>query len=251
MALNIGQKRNVDYDSSSFANSLLGQTSWSNEIHSRNPFQEGDFFEDSGFIFNQTFSPSQVYYFVLTLPKQSSEIVFDIRLQKDNDCGAEDPYQIIKSGCILNKSLNQSDEEKNKNYFDFVFTPDRNVYNRLVCCIKRQANDVLRRDSWYEDVYYPRKIIPDGEENPSYAFYSLNNLRSDGNYWKKIGVQTRPGSLIVINKQPIRIGRSGIYELNNGTKITNFMITSGLDTNSEADPFLVDYVYEQSSGNGG
>ena len=56
-----------------------------------------------------------------------------------------------------------------------------------------------------------------------------------------MGVQARPGTLIVVNKEPIRIGRSGIYELNNGTKITSFMLTPSDNTE---DSFLVDYIYE-------
>jgi len=64
---------------------------------------------------------------------------------------------------------------------------------------------------------------------------------TDG-YWKKVGVQSRPGSLVVINKEPIRLGRSGIYELNNGTKITSFMIVPDTRGYGHLDPFLVDYI---------
>lgn len=42
--------------------------------------------------------------------------------------------------------------------------------------------------------------------------------------WLKLGYQSIPGSLIVINQQLIRVGRSG--ELNNGMKIKSFMIAS-------------------------
>jgi len=63
--------------------------------------------------------------------------------------------------------------------------------------------------------------------------------------WLKIGYQCRPGSLIVVNKEPIRVGRSGIYEINNGTIIDSFMIASpGGSDNSKIDAFLLDYAYK-------
>ena len=67
--------------------------------------------------------------------------------------------------------------------------------------------------------------------------------------WLKIGFQSRPGVLVVINQQPIRVGRSGIYQINNGTPITSFMITApGGADNSKIDAFLLDYAYN-SGGN--
>ncbi len=65
--------------------------------------------------------------------------------------------------------------------------------------------------------------------------------------WLKLGYQSIPGSLIVINQQPIRLGRSGIFELNNGMKIESFMIASpgGAKTgNANIDAFLLDYDYQ-------
>ena len=64
--------------------------------------------------------------------------------------------------------------------------------------------------------------------------------------WLKLSYQSRPGSLIVINQQPIRVGRSGIFKLNNGMKIKSFMIASpggALAGNSNVDAFLLDYAY--------
>ena len=76
---------------------------------------------------------------------------------------------------------------------------------------------------------------------------SLVNLVNKNDGWLKIGYQSRPGSLIVVNQQPIIVGRSGIYELNNGTKINSFMIACpNGSTASNMDAFLLDYAYEQS-----
>lgn len=43
----------------------------------------------------------------------------------------------------------------------------------------------------------------------------------------KIGIQTQPGSLLCVNGAQIRVGRSGIYEINNGVNITFFGIAHG------------------------
>ena len=65
--------------------------------------------------------------------------------------------------------------------------------------------------------------------------------------WLKLGYQSILGSLIVINQQPIRVGRSGIFKLNNGMKIKSFMIASSggaLAGNANIDAFLLDYAYQ-------
>ena len=64
---------------------------------------------------------------------------------------------------------------------------------------------------------------------------------SQSNTWLKLGYQSIPGSLIVINQQPIRVGRSGIFKLNNRMKIKSFMIASpggALAGNTNIDAFL-------------
>lgn len=75
--------------------------------------------------------------------------------------------------------------------------------------------------------------------------YKVNNLVSNLNAIK-IGVQTEPGRLIIINKQPIRVGRSGIYEINNGlVTVKYFSIIPELDEEGDAEappPFILDYV---------
>ena len=63
---------------------------------------------------------------------------------------------------------------------------------------------------------------------------------------KKIGVQTRPGSLICINKEAIRVGRSGVYEMNNDVPIS-FVGMAG-PNGSDAkniNNFILDYAWNQ------
>ena len=72
-------------------------------------------------------------------------------------------------------------------------------------------------------------------------FQQLNNINKNNNKWKRIGFQSRPGSKIVINKVPITVGRSGIFELNVGIDITEFMVVE--NSAGQIDPFILDYTY--------
>ena len=80
--------------------------------------------------------------------------------------------------------------------------------------------------------------------------YKVNNLVPNLDAIK-IGVQTEPGRLIIINKQPIRVGRSGIYEINNGLiKVKYFSIIPELKANGDvkpSPPFILDYVNIRNS----
>ena len=70
----------------------------------------------------------------------------------------------------------------------------------------------------------------------------LSNIKpTTEKVWKRIGFQSRPGSKIVINKVPITVGRSGIFELNVGVDITEFMVVE--NSAGQIDPFILDYTY--------
>lgn len=260
MALQIGQKRNIDYGVDSFSSPVTVNASTA--IQTGNIFGQDQvwgtnnqsFFYDCGLIPLNNFDTTKVYYLRLKLPRQQKEMAFNIKLQTNDQSSynAKYTYQILKN-CVLNAKVvdeeNPDSPAGKYNYYDLIFVPNRNSYNRLVFCIVREASDILEG---------PRSI--EGFLDAStYSLQTLNNLvnSSQQKYWKKMGIQARPGSLIVVNKEPIRIGRSGIYELNNGTKITNLMIASGWiqdeagnTINTNVDPFLVDYVYQKNENGG-
>ena len=132
---------------------------------------------------------------------------------------------------------------------------DRNSLNRLN--ITKTTTTAIGSSQIIESTTEGRRIIwnqveelADGE-SPSLwktgitgQISILNDLVPSSTSWLKIGYQSRPGNLIVVNRQPIRVGRSGIFELNNGIEIKNFMITSPLGFRTQKiDPFLLDYAY--------
>ncbi len=71
-------------------------------------------------------------------------------------------------------------------------------------------------------------------------FCRLETIVPNGQKWLKFGYQSRPGNLIIVNGEPITVGRSGIYEIDNGTNIESFMLAA---PNKKIDAFLLDYAY--------
>lgn len=54
----------------------------------------------------------------------------------------------------------------------------------------------------------------------------------------KVGIQTTPGNTIVINGVEIRIGRTGIYELDERVTVKSLIFPNGADECT-----IVDFVY--------
>ena len=116
--------------------------------------------------------------------------------------------------------------------FEIVFTPNA-TYNYLCFRLKKTA---------YDYIYSPRTDrlsastidLADGGD-----ICTINNILP--RTAKKIGVQSRPGTLLCVNREDIRIGRSGLFEVNNGIPITFLSI---LTPNNNIHEFTVDYTYD-------
>ena len=117
------------------------------------------------------------------------------------------------------------------------------------------TNDLLINTKGRRIIWDQSERIIENEENSSEwvktgitgelsILQDLVPTSKNSSRWLKLGYQSRPGNLIVVNREPIRVGRSGIFELNNGTEITNFMVTAPLGYETDKiDPFLLDYAY--------
>lgn len=166
------------------------------------------------------------------------------------NCG----FQFTKEGSESHEVI--ADPEPEYITFSYVFKPMKSDYNTILLKLNRIGYDVLVEPrNWLLQT----TTVTDESMNESITFYSnikclspdgqiskLNNIIPQNRTpWKKMGYQSRPGSLIVINDEPIRVGRSGIYELNNGMDIVSFMIANPNGSNiKNIDAFLLDYVYE-------
>lgn len=182
------------------------------------------------------------------------------------------PPQIIGT-CNVPTSYRNDNNNPEFSSYSFVFTPSK-TFNRLGFRIGRVSFDAIQRKdfnnprNWLLDnteiispgykrdddnigesitISGPRIIWTDGSQQGQLRadLCVLKNLVTEKGGWLKFGYQSRPGSLIIVNGEPIRVGRSGIYEINNGTIIQSFMVASpgGWD-NSKIDAFLLDYAYK-------
>lgn len=167
-----------------------------------------------------------------------NRISFDVTLRSGIQLQHQETEENIGNG--ITRITPDGIEEDRYSVFSYVFTPTAN-FNYIVLKINRQAFDVFNMDKINNDPPMPREnwlVNNIGQVN----LYELKNIIGENQpSWLKFGYQGRPGSLIVVNKEPIRIGRSGIYEINNGTQITSFMLAA---PNNNIEAFLLDYAYE-------
>ena len=73
----------------------------------------------------------------------------------------------------------------------------------------------------------------------------LKSSYNDLEYLTKIGIQGPPSLLMCINREQIRIGKTGIYEINNGINITSISFVPKTSTLSSdgLDYFIMDFEY--------
>lgn len=201
----------------------------------------------------------------------ADDLTIDLILKNDTDEEKDEslypPERIATFLVPHTKEMNETDEAEQYISFSYVFTPTKN-FNTLGFRVYRVAYDILSENKARNWLTVPPQeadvsiIIGQdskidsirGEEirteGPRISYTGddgevceLRNIMEEKE-WLKFGYQSRPGGLIVVNKEPIRIGRSGIYEINNGTKITSFMIANPGGSNaSKIDAFLLDYAY--------
>lgn len=112
--------------------------------------------------------------------------------------------------------------------FQAVFTPN-GTYTTLCWQLTRTAADYSGDDQRRTNITLKQfKILNN----------FINNNDISASMLKKIGIQGPPSMLMCINGEQIRIGKSGIYEINNGINITFISFIP-----KESDYFIFDYEY--------
>lgn len=129
--------------------------------------------------------------------------------------------------------------------FEMIISPN-NKYDQIQFILNREGVDYnigprLANPSELEE-YYGR-VIKFEMDNLSLIYNIMDALKSsidNKGRLKQIGVQGPAGLLMNINGESIRIGRTGIYEINNGVTISSigFIIEEG-----NTDNFILDYQY--------
>lgn len=157
------------------------------------------------------------------------------RLSMDNYAPAAEYYQILLDNYQA-KIDNETGRETNitapYQTVELVFTPFK-TSQYLVFQLRRVA---------YDYTIAPRIVAIEeqsiaGSEKRDVAIVANILPRSQVN---KIGIQSRPGSLVLVNREPMRIGKSGTLEINNGIPITSFGMIA---PNNDINEFILDYTY--------
>lgn len=153
-------------------------------------------------------------------------------------------YQIIESNIQVDPYIQNFNTPQFS--FETIFTPN-DSYKYLVFILSRVQYDYVGDPDIDELFPGPRDDINSSTIDlvNKGDLCTVNNILPYGrDYVDKIGIQSRPGSLLCINKEAIRIGRSGTYEVNNGVPITfvGFVGPNGHNA-TNIDKFIFDYAW--------
>lgn len=179
---------------------------------------------------DSTRTKSRSYYLKYKVYKQSEEQVITLRLF--NTDKSTDNIQALETITVP-----QGNEDEFFS-FDLVISPNAD-YNQIQFILNRQSIDMQENpDGTYGrttkiEVEYYEEII---NVIDTYLAGPTNNA----GILKQIGVQGPPGMLMCIQGEAIRVGRSGIYEINNGVVISFLGFVVHKD---EPNYFFLDYQY--------
>lgn len=181
------------------------------------------------------FTSLQYYYLKFKIQtRDDSSQIFYLKLQNVSDDSRVEKEQFIKTFTVPQDISSQNNNENhftgNFVLFEVVIAPNSS-YNQLNWEMQRTNLDYT--------------IITEGDINGRIANIEIesfgiitNQISNQISPLSKIGIQGRPSLLMCINGEQIRIGKSGVYEINNSIPI----VFAGFIPN-ENDYFIVDYEY--------
>ena len=125
--------------------------------------------------------------------------------------------------------------------FDVVIAPNGS-YNRLEFLLNRTSTDYSTNFEQDGKTYHGRVIdVRILQLNTIYnVINTLIPYMNEADAFKQIGVQSAPGLQMCIDGEEIRVGRSGIYEINHGVNV-NFM--GFILQPDDGKKFILDYQY--------
>ena len=179
---------------------------------------------------NNIINSQNSYYLQFTVKQRAdSEQKFFLTLK--NNTQTEDNKQVIEEFSIPVGTGTK--------YFEVVFTPNA-TYNEILWDLQRTTLDYQLDYGRIMDI----TVIAFTRLVNVISFLKQNY--SNMTYLTKIGIQGPPSLLTCINGEQIRLGKSGVYELNNEIiKITyvGFVPKSPTLSSNATDYFIMDFEY--------
>ena len=170
------------------------------------------------------------YYIKFKVFKQDTAQSINIKLI--NTKATTDNMQLIK-----NIKINRG-KDTDYSIFEIVISPsDNHVFDRIYFELNRELIDYNTHIA--DDIYGRTLSIEIERLDEIYNVIDFLENSIDTDTLKQIGVQGPPGLLMSINGEEIRIGRSGLYEINNGVSVS--FIGFIIEQNEKY--FVLDYQY--------
>ena len=165
--------------------------------------------------------------------RNDSEQIFQLKIRntsetEDNEQTIEE-YKVNRGSGIV--------------YFETILSPN-STYNQILWQLRRTALDyrMLNTDDTYGRImniteYTFTRLVD--------ILTILKSTYTGMQYLSKIGIQGPPSLLMCINREPIRIGKTGIYEINNNINITSisFVPKTSILSSDGLDYFIMDFEY--------
>ena len=185
---------------------------------------------------------NQNYYYLKFSVKrlESSQQKFYLKLYNTQDLESDEIY-----------TVDEFNVEKGLGFktFEVILAPNR-TYNQIVWDLQRTIDDYsIEEDGQPGRIMTVDKIFYSKLVN---VIDTLKSKYSNLTHLTKIGIQSPPSLLMCINGEQIRVGKSGIYEINNENIRISFIgfVPSDLipSDNSEnldikRDYFIMDFEY--------
>lgn len=148
------------------------------------------------------------YYLHSKVRRTNSDQVFYIYLVNYNDAnkGKNEKTQFVKTVTVKGGPITEWVD------LEFQFTPILS-FDCILFQLQRTIDDYTSGNTRYPVIVYEELSIIN---NMLYSKVSIDASLL------KIGVQSRPGLMMCINGQEIRTGRTGVYEVRNGTVAVEF-----------------------------
>ncbi len=142
---------------------------------------------------------------------------------------------------IYDAMLKDISDESQWVTFDTIIAPNHN-YKTLWFMLSRNVDDYKASPEQGEKTQGRKiqiQIVHFAEIQNIISAIQTDLKNPDVSIFQQIGVQSAPGQLLCIDGEPIRVGRTGIYEINNGIPISFF----GVISYEEYENFILDYQY--------
>lgn len=244
MAYNIGQFRRTsnldDYYENIIANDIQIEQ-FSKERMSENNLQI--FFENPYYDFsniNKTLNKQNYYYLKFSVKKLNSNQNFYLKLKNfsNNELEEEEENQQIIANFDVPKKFLQTDNEWAT--FEIIIVPNKS-YKQLYWDLTRTLLEDYKTD--FNIQTNEENVIGRKMNVIINQFAIIKNIVEDINKIVKIGIQGPPSFLMCINGEQIRIGKTGIFEINEDDFIISFIGFIPKIKNNVLEYFIMDYEY--------